>query len=50
MQFYLETLYQDVNNPHEQPSIGAVLCATKYRPEQSPKNNMRSAHHDQETS
>ncbi|HKI19209.1 MAG TPA: PDDEXK nuclease domain-containing protein [Isosphaeraceae bacterium] len=29
MQFYLEALDRDVKKPHEQPSIGVLLCATK---------------------
>ena len=29
LEFYLETLDRDVRKPHEQPSIGALLCATK---------------------
>jgi hypothetical protein len=29
MQFYLEALDRDVRKPHEQPSIGVLLCATK---------------------
>jgi hypothetical protein len=29
MQFYLEALDRDVRKPHERPSIGVVLCATK---------------------
>jgi predicted nuclease of restriction endonuclease-like (RecB) superfamily len=29
MQFYLEALGRDVKKPHEQPSIGVLLCATK---------------------
>ena len=28
-QFYLEALDRDVKKPHEQPSIGVLLCATK---------------------
>ncbi len=29
MEFYLEALDRDVRKPHERPSIGALLCATK---------------------
>jgi predicted nuclease of restriction endonuclease-like (RecB) superfamily len=29
MQFYLEALDRDVRKPHEQPSLGVLLCATK---------------------
>lgn len=29
MQFYLEALDRDVKKPHEAPSIGVLLCATK---------------------
>ena len=29
MQFYLEALDRDVKKPHERPSIGVLLCATK---------------------
>ena len=29
MQFFLEALDRDVKKPHEQPSIGVLLCATK---------------------
>jgi hypothetical protein len=29
MQFYLAALDRDVKKPHEQPSIGVLLCATK---------------------
>ena len=29
LQFYLEALDRDVKKPHEQPSIGILLCATK---------------------
>ena len=29
IQFYLEALDRDVKKPHEQPSIGVLLCATK---------------------
>jgi predicted nuclease of restriction endonuclease-like (RecB) superfamily len=29
MQFLLEALDRDVKKPHEQPSIGVLLCATK---------------------
>ncbi len=29
MEFYLESLDRDVRKPHEQPSIGVLLCATK---------------------
>ena len=29
LQFYLEALDRDVKKPHEQPSIGLLLCATK---------------------
>ena len=29
LQFYLEALDRDVKKPHEQPSIGVLLCATK---------------------
>ena len=29
MEFYLETLDRDVKKPHERPSIGVLLCATK---------------------
>ncbi len=29
MQFYLEALDRDVKKPHERPSIGVILCATK---------------------
>jgi YhcG PDDEXK nuclease domain len=28
LQFYLEALDRDVKKPHEQPSIGVLLCAT----------------------
>ena len=31
LQFYLEALDRDVKKPHEQPSIGVLLCATKNR-------------------
>ncbi len=31
LQFYLEALDRDVRKPHEQPSIGVLLCATKNR-------------------
>jgi YhcG PDDEXK nuclease domain len=27
--FYLEALDRDVRNPHEQPAIGFLLCASK---------------------
>ncbi|MEI7730459.1 MAG: PDDEXK nuclease domain-containing protein [Verrucomicrobiota bacterium] len=29
MEFYLEALDRDIKKPHEQPSIGILLCATK---------------------
>jgi hypothetical protein len=29
LQFYLEALDRDVKKPHERPSIGVLLCATK---------------------
>jgi hypothetical protein len=29
--FYLEALDRDVRKPHERPSIGVLLCATKDR-------------------
>jgi YhcG PDDEXK nuclease domain len=29
LQFYLEALDRDVKKPHEEPSIGVLLCATK---------------------
>ena len=29
LQFYLEALDRDVKKPHEQPSVGVLLCATK---------------------
>jgi predicted nuclease of restriction endonuclease-like (RecB) superfamily len=29
LQFYLESLDRDVKKPHERPSIGVLLCATK---------------------
>jgi len=29
LEFYLEALDRDVKKPHEEPSIGALLCATK---------------------
>lgn len=29
LQFYLEAIDRDVRKPHEQPSIGVLLCATK---------------------
>ncbi len=29
MSFYLEALDRDVKKPHERPSIGVLLCATK---------------------
>jgi hypothetical protein len=29
MEFYLEALDRDVKKPHEKPSIGVLLCATK---------------------
>src|SRR5580704_10644230 len=29
MEFYLESLDRDVKKPHERPSIGILLCATK---------------------
>jgi predicted nuclease of restriction endonuclease-like (RecB) superfamily len=29
LQFYLEALDRDVKKPHEQPSIGVLLCATR---------------------
>ena len=29
LSFYLEALDRDVKKPHEQPSIGVLLCATK---------------------
>jgi predicted nuclease of restriction endonuclease-like (RecB) superfamily len=29
LEFYLEALDRDVKKPHEQPSIGVLLCATK---------------------
>ena len=29
LQFYLEALDRDLKKPHEQPSIGVLLCATK---------------------
>lgn len=31
LEFYLEALDRDVRKPHEQPSIGVLLCATKDR-------------------
>src|SRR5208283_5199555 len=31
LEFYLEALDRDVKKPHEQPSIGVLLCATKDR-------------------
>src|SRR5205823_12710741 len=31
LEFYLEALDRDVRKPHEQPSIGVLLCATKNR-------------------
>lgn len=31
LEFYLEALDRDVKNPHEGPSIGVLLCATKDR-------------------
>ena len=29
LEFYLEALYRDVRKPHERPSIGMLLCATR---------------------
>ncbi len=29
LEFYLEALDRDVRNPHERPSIGVLLCASK---------------------
>jgi predicted nuclease of restriction endonuclease-like (RecB) superfamily len=29
LQFYLEALDRDIRKPHESPSIGVLLCATK---------------------
>lgn len=29
LEFYLESLDRDVKKPHEQPSIGVLLCATR---------------------
>jgi hypothetical protein len=29
LEFYLEALDRDVRKPHERPSIGLLLCATK---------------------
>jgi predicted nuclease of restriction endonuclease-like (RecB) superfamily len=29
MEFYLEALDRDIRKPHEQPSIGVILCATQ---------------------
>jgi predicted nuclease of restriction endonuclease-like (RecB) superfamily len=29
LEFYLEALDRDVRKPHEQPSVGVLLCATK---------------------
>ena len=29
LEFYLETLDRDVRKPHEGPSIGVLLCATR---------------------
>ncbi|HQU43502.1 MAG TPA: PDDEXK nuclease domain-containing protein [Pirellulales bacterium] len=29
LEFYLESLDRDIKKPHEQPSIGVLLCATK---------------------
>jgi hypothetical protein len=29
LQFYLEALDRDVRKPHEKPSVGVLLCATK---------------------
>src|SRR5208282_1216698 len=29
LEFYLEALDRDVRKPHERPSIGVLLCATK---------------------
>ena len=29
LEFYLEALDRDVRKPHENPSIGILLCATK---------------------
>jgi hypothetical protein len=29
LEFYLEAFDRDVKKPHEQPSIGVLLCATK---------------------
>lgn len=29
MEFYLEALDRDVREPHEHPSIGVLLCASK---------------------
>jgi hypothetical protein len=31
LEFYLEALDRDVRKPHEGPSIGVLLCATKDR-------------------
>ena len=31
LEFYLEALDRDVRKPHERPSIGVLLCATKDR-------------------
>jgi hypothetical protein len=31
LEFYLEALDRDVRKPHENPSIGVLLCATKDR-------------------
>lgn len=29
MQFYLEALDRDVKKPHENPSVGIILCKSK---------------------
>ena len=29
MQFYLDTLDRDVKKPHENPSVGIILCKSK---------------------
>jgi hypothetical protein len=31
LEFYLEALDRDVRKPHERPSLGVLLCATKDR-------------------
>jgi predicted nuclease of restriction endonuclease-like (RecB) superfamily len=44
--FYLEALDRDVRKPHERPSIGVLLCASKYQTRMPDKKLLQAKLHD----